>query len=374
MSNTEKIFKNAEILTARDEDKTVLENALKLQGIKCSLFSDNSNDEGIPADIIICSGDNTSKRICSAWEKARANKAILISSKESAEDPNSIKLLHMVNDLNKTIGLSLSEKQNKESPFYSMSEKELLEILYRKEFELWYQPVMHGVTEKIAGFEALIRWRNPKTGEIVFPDRFIPHLENIDFIIPFGFWIIEEKCRQLSEWKTITGDYPIRITINLSARQFTCPELVDRITGIINCYNINPQSIALEITESALMEDMRSANIMLLTLKSKNIPLYLDDFGTGFSSLSYLMHFPMNTIKIDKSFVTWMHVDEQSEEIVRSIITLGHNLKMTVVAEGVEYPEHIEMLRSMGCDYFQGYFYAKPLCAKDAEKFLKENM
>lgn len=371
MSNTEKLFKKAEILAARDEDRILLEKSLKAQGIIYSPFTVSCEK---PTDIIICSGNNPPEMLQKAWEKSRTHKALLVASEESAADSDSEKLLHAVTNLNRNAGLSLTEAKSKESPFYYMSEKELLEILYRKEFELWFQPVMHGETGKIAGFEALIRWKNPETGEIVFPDRFIPHFESLDFIIPLGFWIIEEACRQINEWKAITGDYPIRVTVNLSARQFTCPELVDRITGIINCYHINPQSIALEITESAFMEDMSSANIVLLTLKSKNIPLYLDDFGTGFSSLSYLMHFPMNTIKIDKSFVTWMHVDEQSEEIVRSIITLGHNLKMTVVAEGVEYPEHIEMLRSMGCDYFQGYFYAKPLCLTDAEKFLKANM
>jgi EAL domain-containing protein (putative c-di-GMP-specific phosphodiesterase class I) len=222
------------------------------------------------------------------------------------------------------------------------------------------------------GFEALIRWKDPATNEIIFPDRFMPTIESKEFIIPFGFWIIEEACRKLAEWNEACAPaVPLRIGINLSARQFTCPELVERIFKIIDSYKIDPSQIALEITESTFMEDMSAANIMLLTLRSKNIRIYLDDFGTGFSSLSYLLHFPVDTIKIDKSFVKWMHVDEQSKEIVRSIIMLAHNLKMTVVAEGVEQQEHVDMLRDMGCDYFQGYFYARPLCFEDATDYMQ---
>jgi len=143
---------------------------------------------------------------------------------------------------------------------------------------------------------------------------------------------------------------------------------------ITKSYNMDPENIIFEITESAFMEDMESANIILLTLKSKKFTLYLDDFGTGYSSLTYLLHFPVDTLKIDKSFVEWMHIDEQSEEIVRSVISLAHNLKMKVVAEGVETEEHLSMIREFKCDYGQGYFFDKPLNSEDAGKLLESCM
>jgi EAL domain-containing protein (putative c-di-GMP-specific phosphodiesterase class I) len=243
------------------------------------------------------------------------------------------------------------------------------------EFELWYQPIINQKSGFIIGFESLIRWIDPDTKEIIFPDRFMPTIESYDFIIPFGFWIIEEACKQLKEWQTrYPANPPIRVSINLSARQFTCAELCDRIIEIIDAQGIDPSTIALEITESAFMDDMEAANLMLLKLKAKHINIYLDDFGTGFASLSYLLHFPVDVIKVDKSFVKWMHVDEQSEEIVRSVISLAHNLKMSVVAEGVETAEHAEKLKEFGCDYLQGYHFSKPLHRDDAVRFLEAHL
>jgi EAL domain-containing protein (putative c-di-GMP-specific phosphodiesterase class I) len=370
MPGIDKLFKKAEILASGNADRRALEKVLNAQGIESSSFPENSAEA---VDLIVCAGDHPTGLLHEAWEKTKKERAVLLACGSAVDKPESEKLLQAIHGLNRSSCLAILER-NSDSPFADKTDKELLEILYRNEFELWYQPVMHGATGKIAGFEALIRWRDPETGTIVFPDRFIHQFESMDFIIPLGFWIIETACRQMKEWTETTGGYPLRVSINLSTRQFTCTELAERIMGIIDFSGLDPKSVALEITESAFMEDMSAANMMLLTLKSKNIQLYLDDFGTGFSSLSYLLHFPMNTIKIDQSFVKWMHVDEQSEEIVRSIISLAHNLKMTVVAEGVEFPEHIGMLRSMGCDYFQGYFYAKPLCTADAEEFIKKHM
>ncbi|MGL4369434.1 MAG: putative bifunctional diguanylate cyclase/phosphodiesterase, partial [Spirochaetota bacterium] len=246
--------------------------------------------------------------------------------------------------------------------------------LERNEFELWYQPVIDLATGSLSGFESLVRWKDADTGRIVMPDRFIPAIENDDIVIPFGFWIIEEACRQIGVWKEkFSCDPPLRVGINLSARQFTCGVLVERIIDIIRRHSVDPAAIALEITESAFMDDMDTANIMLLKLRAEKIRIYLDDFGTGFSSLSYLLHFPVDTIKIDQSFVKWMHADEQSEEIVRSIIGLAHNLKMKVVAEGVEIREHLDMLVRFGCDYIQGYYYSKPLDPAAAGAYIAEH-
>lgn len=240
------------------------------------------------------------------------------------------------------------------------------------EFVLWYQPIISRSTGSVSGFESLIRWNHSSRCEIILPDHFMPTIEKYDFIIPFGFWIIEQACRQLKMWQEFyTAGPPVCLSINLSARQFSCPELCERIISIIDQVGIDPSMIALEITESAFMEDMETANLVLLKLKAKKIKIYLDDFGTGFASLSYLLHFPVDVIKIDKSFVKWMHVDEQSEEIVRSVVMLAHNLKMKVVAEGVESEEHLEKLREFGCDYLQGFYFAKPLAHDDAAMFME---
>ncbi len=251
-------------------------------------------------------------------------------------------------------------------------EEQLWEALDKNYFRLYYQPVISFSTGMLSGFEALIRIEDPEKG-IISPDKFIAVAENSAIIFPLGLWIIEEACRQIEYWKEkFTLNSPLRININLSAKQFIHPQLTSHIFEIIDRYAIDHNDIGFELTESAFMEDMESANISLLELRSKKFPLYMDDFGTGYSSLSYLMHFPVDLIKIDQSFVKWMHIDEQSETLVRSLVSLAHNLKLKVVAEGVDDESHIDILKNCGCDYGQGYLFAKPLSAGEAEEFVSE--
>lgn len=253
-----------------------------------------------------------------------------------------------------------------------IEEQKLWDAYNNGYFKLFYQPVIFLETGNLAGFEALIRIIHPEDG-LISPDVFIPVAENSAIIFPLGLWIIEEACRQINEWKnSFVFDYPIRINVNLSAKQFIHPELISNIFEITERLNISGDDIAFELTESAFMEDMESANIALLELKSKKFTLYMDDFGTGYSSLSYLMHFPVNVIKIDQSFVKWMHIDEQSETLVKSIVMLAHNLGLKVVAEGTDDESHIELLRECGCDYAQGYYFAKPMPAVDAARFISD--
>jgi EAL domain-containing protein (putative c-di-GMP-specific phosphodiesterase class I) len=240
-------------------------------------------------------------------------------------------------------------------------------------FRLFYQPVISLDTGKLAGFEALIRIIHPEDG-LIAPGDFMDAAENSAIIFPLGLWIIEEACRQINAWKNIFFlDTPLRINVNLSAKQFIHPELTNHIFEITERLAIGEQDIAFELTESAFMEDMESANIALLELRSRKFALYMDDFGTGYSSLSYLMHFPVNVIKIDQSFVKWMHIDEQSETLVKSLVALAHNLGLKVVAEGTDDESHIEILKNCGCDYAQGYYYAKPLPAEDAARFISDH-
>jgi EAL domain-containing protein (putative c-di-GMP-specific phosphodiesterase class I) len=249
-------------------------------------------------------------------------------------------------------------------------ENELFRGLQRGEFMLHYQPIISLADERISGFEALIRWNHPVRG-LLSPDEFIPFAEQIPFIIPLGFWIIEEAVKQLMEWERIfKSGSGIHIGVNLSASQFVSQELSSGISDIINKYGISTEKIAFEITETAFMSDMELANIQLLKLKSNNHIIYMDDFGTGYSSLSYLQHFPVDILKIDQSFVRWMHLDEQSEHIVRSVVALAHNLGMRVVAEGVDEDEHLPLLNELSCDFVQGFYFSPPMNAEDAKEFI----
>lgn len=249
-------------------------------------------------------------------------------------------------------------------------EEFLWKTLEENNFTLYYQPVMDMGENTLAGFESLIRINDPERG-IISPAEFIETAENSAIIFPLGIWIIDEACRQISLWKkNFDFTRPVRININLSSKQFLHPGLTDHIFEITEKYGIEPEDIGFELTESAFMDDMEKANISLLELRSRHFPVYMDDFGTGYSSLSYLMHFPVNIIKIDQSFVKWMHIDESSEKIVKSIISLAHSLDLKVVAEGIDDEEHIGMLRDFSCDYGQGYFFSKPMPADEAEKFI----
>jgi EAL domain-containing protein (putative c-di-GMP-specific phosphodiesterase class I) len=248
----------------------------------------------------------------------------------------------------------------------------LWETLDKDNFCLFYQPVMDIDKNTLAGFESLIRINDPERG-IISPGEFIETAENSAIIFPLGIWIIDEACRQISLWKQkFNFKNPVRININLSSKQFLHPHLTESIFEITEKYGIEPEDIGFELTESAFMDDMERANLSLLELRSRHFPIYMDDFGTGYSSLSYLMHFPVNIIKIDQSFVKWMRIDESSEKIVKSIISLAHSLDLKVVAEGIEDEEHIGMLRNFQCDYGQGYFFSKPMPADEAEEFIAQ--
>lgn len=248
-------------------------------------------------------------------------------------------------------------------------EKELWIALEKKQFELYYQPVIDIPKNKLFGFESLIRWNHPEKG-FIMPDDFIPIAEKSPIIIPLGYWIIEEAAKQSKKWSNQFPDQDFRINVNLSPKQFLHEKLNETICNIVTKNKIKTSNIGIEITESSFMDDMDTANIMLLQFKSEHYSIYMDDFGTGFSSLSYLTHFPVDIIKIDKSFVEWMHIDEQSEAIVKSIINLAHNLNMKVVAEGVEEKEHVEMLKKYKADYSQGYFHSKPISSINATEYI----
>ncbi len=249
-------------------------------------------------------------------------------------------------------------------------EAALHRALERQEFHLSYQPIVSLGTGRIAGFEALLRWEHPERGPVV-PDEFIHVAEELGLIIPIGHWALREACRQLRTWQMEFLDLrPLTVSVNLSGRQFSHSELLTIVDHALEETGLEASSLKLEITESVMMDNPELATALLFDLKARQIETCMDDFGTGYSSLSFLQHYPVDTLKIDQSFISSMGVSKESSEIVRTIVTMAHNLGKIVIAEGVETAEHFTMLRTLQCAYGQGYFFSKPLDGKAAGMLL----
>jgi len=250
-------------------------------------------------------------------------------------------------------------------------ENDLRRAIDRGEFLLYYQPILNLATGRLVGFEALVRWKHPQRG-LVPPLEFIPLAEETGLIVPLGHLVLQQACRQMSEWQQELGpDPPLTVSVNLSPRQFLEAGLVEQVDRILEQTALDPRQLRLEITESGIMEDAEAAAAMLSELRARNISLSIDDFGTGYSSLSYLHRFPVNTLKIDRSFVSNMAVKgDGGPEIVRAIVALAHNLGMDVTAEGVETEEQAARLRELKCENAQGYYFCKPVDAATVENLI----
>jgi diguanylate cyclase (GGDEF)-like protein/PAS domain S-box-containing protein len=251
-------------------------------------------------------------------------------------------------------------------------EGDLRQALERREFEVYYQPIMNLEAGGLSGFEALVRWHHPERG-LISPADFIPVAEDTELIIPIGEWVLREACRQVREWQSVyLSDTPLTISVNLSGKQFKQPDLVGQVKQILYQTGLDASCLRLEITESMVMDDAEAATAMLRQLRSLNVQLSIDDFGTGYSSLSYLHRFPVNILKIDRSFVGRMSIDEESMGIVEIIITLASKLKMDVVAEGIETDEQWQKLKALRCHYGQGYLFSRPVTAEAAAALVCE--
>jgi EAL domain-containing protein (putative c-di-GMP-specific phosphodiesterase class I) len=249
--------------------------------------------------------------------------------------------------------------------------QDLHRALEQREFVLYYQPEVDLSTRKVVGVEALIRWVHPERG-IISPMDFIPLAEETGLIFPIGDWGLAESCRQIQEWCI---DDPLnsslRVCVNLSARQFSREGLADHVEALLRQSGISSRQLGLEMTESSLIPNMRTALDVLGSLRKLGVSLLMDDFGTGYSSLSYLHSFPFDVLKIDRSFVGRMTDGDQPLQIVRTIIELARVLGMDVVAEGIETREQYRLLRQMGCRYGQGFLFARPMPAAAITNLLR---
>lgn len=248
-------------------------------------------------------------------------------------------------------------------------ENNLRKALDKHEFRVYYQPRIDIRTRNVVGFEALIRWQHSQKG-IIPPSEFIPIAEETGLIIPIGEWVLNEACKQNKTWQA-AGFAPVFISVNLSGKQFKQQNLIKVIDHAMSEVRLDPKYLELEITES-IIQDTKSTAGILRELRNLGLKIAVDDFGTGYSSLSYLRRFPLDTLKIDRSFVKDIAKDPDSEAIVKAIIAMAHCLKLRVIAEGVETEEQLKFLSDEGCDEFQGYLISPPLPAEEAARFLSK--
>ncbi|BBZ77154.1 hypothetical protein MANY_24910 [Mycolicibacterium anyangense] len=247
---------------------------------------------------------------------------------------------------------------------------ELRAAVRAEAFELHYQPVVSLADDQVVGVEALVRWRTSPT-TLRYPDEFIRIAEETGLIVPLGMWVLRQACLAARRWNDGHGDRPsLTVGVNLSPRQFTQPDLVERVSAILTETGVQPEQLRLEITETMTMDDAEYAADVLNRLRALGIQLSMDDFGTGFSCLSYLHRFPLQVLKIDRSFISRMETNMESLQIVKTIVVLARSLGMEVVAEGAENAEEIARLRSLGCTFCQGNYFSPPLTAEEIDALL----
>jgi diguanylate cyclase (GGDEF)-like protein/PAS domain S-box-containing protein len=250
-------------------------------------------------------------------------------------------------------------------------ETDLRRAVEREEFVIHYQPIVSLVTGRILGFEALLRWRHPERG-LVLPDHFIPAAEETGLIVPIGWWALRTACSQTREWQRLFPvEPPVSISVNISGKLFLAPDMAARLLEILEASGLPPESLHLEITESAMMDHREAAVTELTRLRAAGVKLHIDDFGTGYSSLTYLQRFSYDSLKIDRSFVSGMHHEEEGTALVRAIVALGKMLNMNVIAEGVETPEQYHWLQAMACPEAQGFWFSRPLDRNAASLLLQ---
>jgi EAL domain-containing protein (putative c-di-GMP-specific phosphodiesterase class I) len=255
---------------------------------------------------------------------------------------------------------------------YLQLETDLRYAIQNKEFLLYYQPIISLESNRIIGFEALLRWYHQKRGFIPVPE-FVSLAEETGLIIPIGSWVLEEACKQISIWqKQYAADPPLTISVNVSIKQLSNPDFIKQIQTVLAKTGLEHRSLKLEVTESFMIEDTKIVKV-LEQFKEMGIQIHIDDFGTGYSSLRYINQYPVSALKIDRSFIDKIGRGGENSEIVKAIVNLAHNLNIDVIAEGVEKVEHLSALKALQCNYVQGYFFSHPLNTEETENLLTEH-
>lgn len=250
------------------------------------------------------------------------------------------------------------------------TENALRHAIDQQQLRLHYQPIVSLATGRVAGFEALVRWQHPQRG-LIPPSEFIPIAEETGLIIPLGWWVLREACTQMCRWRTeFPKLQPLTIGVNLSSKTFMRSDVVEQIHQILQETGLDAASLKLEITENVMMDYVETTITTLTRLRNLGVKLCIDDFGTGYSSLRYLHRFPIQTLKIDRSFVRSLQIDDESTAITQSILMLGHMLRKEIIAEGIETPEQLRYLQNLHCEYGQGYLFSRPVDGATAATFL----
>jgi EAL domain-containing protein (putative c-di-GMP-specific phosphodiesterase class I) len=251
-------------------------------------------------------------------------------------------------------------------------ENDLRRAIENNELRVYYQVIGSLNTHQVAGFEALVRWQHPEKG-LVVPGLFLPIAEETGLIIPIDRWVLREACQQMHAWQNKFPSYSsMTISVNLSSKHLNQPDIVEFIEETLNETGLNGNSLRLEITEHALLENNDNTLSVFNHLQKLGIQIHIDDFGIGYSSLSYLSNFPINALKIDRSFVSALPEESNNLQILQAIVNLSHRLGVGVIAEGVETETQLAQLKQLGCEYGQGYLLSKPLENKDVVKLLTE--
>ncbi|MFN5514939.1 MAG: putative bifunctional diguanylate cyclase/phosphodiesterase [Cyanobacteriota bacterium] len=247
---------------------------------------------------------------------------------------------------------------------------ELATALAAESLTLAYQPQIDLRTGRLLGVEVLVRWTHPQRG-FISPAEFIPLAEETGLIVPLGDWVLRESCRQYRRWSNI-GVAPFKLSVNISPRQLEEPDLAERLQALLTETGMRPEALTLEITERCMLDDPQMVIAQLTALRSLGVQIAMDDFGAGYSSLAFLKDLPVNLLKLDKGFLEDATPGSKNQVILASMIELGHRLQLCLVAEGIENSEQLALLKTLGCDYGQGYLFSRPLALTDMTRYFQQ--